>query len=300
MGRQISIVHLGLPAMASAMALVLAGCGGSGTTRIASIGSVPDAAATSDAGGGTGGGSGGGSGGGGSGNGNGSSGGTGGGSGPGGGTPTLAGPILVTAGNAVIGLGDKHAGLAGTINGKLPATGAVTGTVTAVLRKTGQTLVDLGNGRSAVLNTAGGVVGKLVTIDLGSGRVVGAPGQRGLIGVAALTPTQLVQAGVANPAGGGKLGAVGGTVGTIATTATGLLTGGQSGGGAGAPVTVVGGVVGKVQTATGGLLGGTGGTAPQGVGVTGLVGAGLTGVVKPGGAQAGAKAGGLLKLGRKP
>lgn len=121
----------------------------------------------------------------------------------------------------------------------------MTGKVTAVLRKTGQTLVDLGNGRSAVLDRAGGAIGQLVTIDVGNGRVVGAPTGSSLIGVSALTPTQLAQVTVANPA------TPVGQVATIANAATGALTGGN-------PVGSVAGVAGAV---TGALSGGSTGAS---------------------------------------
>lgn len=261
-----------LTLISSTLALALSACGSSGSTRIGAIGDVPPGSGGNTGNGDTGGGNtgNGDTGGGNTGGGNTGGGNTGGGNSGGGntgGTPSsipLAGPVLVTAGNTVIGLGDKHAGLAERVNGKLPAAGLVTGTVTAVLRKSGQTLVDLGNGQSAVLNRAGGAVGKLVTIDLGSGRVVGAPGATGLIGVAALTLTQVAGVSVANPAAGVTTGALG-KVGTIVSGTTGAVTdaiagglGGPSTGPTPQPAVTIPGVTGTIAgSVAGSVSGGT-------------------------------------------
>ena len=234
-------------ALIATLAMTLAACGSDGRSRIASIGST----AAEDGAGGTAGSSGSDTGS--AANGGGSAGsgtGSAGTSGMSGTSGMLGGPLLVTAGNTVIGVSDRHAGLADTINGKLPASGPLTGKVTAVLRRSGQTLVDLGNGRSVVLNKAGGAVGQLVSIDVGSGRVVGGSAGSSLIGVSALTPTQLASAAVNKP------GAASGAIGQVATIATPATTPGAGSVGGIAPgvvpattalpATPVGTVVGKV------------------------------------------------------
>lgn len=197
-------------------ALALAACGSNGHYRIASVGDVPGT--TADAGSGSGGdtststgtstgtsagtstGTSAGTamaanGGGAAASGTGSSGtGAGGGSASGtdattaGSTRSVAGPVLVSAGNAVIGVSGRNR-LATAVNGALPATTPVTGTVTAILRKTGQTLVELGNGQSVVLNKAGGTLGQVVALDLGSRTVVAAPSGSSLLGVGVASAT---------------------------------------------------------------------------------------------------------------
>ncbi len=248
----------------SAVALTLSACGSSGSYRIASIGDVPGGA-TADNGGGSGGG--GTSDGGGMGGGTGTGSGTGtGGTGTGGNGTAAVGPlgtVLVSAGNATIGLAGKHNALAETVNHTLPVATPVTGTVTGVLAKTGQTLVDLGGGRTAVLNSAKGILGEVVTLNLGSGNVVGASKGSSLLGVGVLSATpasgSLASVNLGTGAAGGGL--VGG------------LTGGLAGGGTG------GGVVNTVATTVNGVVGGVtgGGTAGGGTGVVGTVVNGVTG-----------------------
>ncbi len=274
--------------MVSALALTLSACGSSGSYRIASIGDVPGGA-TGDSGSGTGGGGtsdgggtpgGGGTGSGGTGGGGTGTGGTGtgtGGAGTGGTGTAAVGPlgtVLVSAGNATIGLAGKHNALAETVNHTLPVATPVTGTVTGVLAKTGQTLVDLGSGRTAVLNSAKGILGEVVTLNLGSGNVVGASKGSSLLGVGVLSATpasgSLASVNLGTGAAGGGLvggltgglaggGTSGGVVNTVATTVNGVVggvtsgvNGATAGGGTGVVGTVVNGVTGKA----GSLLGG--------------------------------------------
>ena len=96
----------------------------------------------------------------------------------------VAGPILVTAGNAVL-TGS------GTIAGATPdAAGLqlVSGTVTRVLDGTGTALIDLGNGQSAVARVAGATVGSVINVATPAGSLLPTNGQTGAVGVALLTP----------------------------------------------------------------------------------------------------------------
>ncbi|WP_336951983.1 hypothetical protein [Sphingobium aromaticivastans] len=194
----------------STLALLLSACESSGGLRVAGVGSgMPGAGSGSGSGSGTdtsggstsGGGATGGSGTGSSGSGNGGTGtgtGTGtGGTGSGtGGTTTTAGllqqvsPVLTTAGNAVLGVSDGQGNVTTPIATALPVAQPVTGTITRVLNDTGTVLVDAGAGRTLLLQGAQGVVGDLVSIDIG-GRTVtnGLDGTTGAIGIGVLGDT---------------------------------------------------------------------------------------------------------------
>ena len=265
----------------------LAACESSGSYRVASIGSVPGDTGSS---GGGGDGSGSGSGSGGTNNGGGSGGtgtgtgsGTGTGNGGGGGTGTaqagLVGKVLVTAGNTVIGAaGKQNALVTGVQNNVLTPVNA---TVTRILTKTGQTLVNLGSGQSLILNGTGGKLGDLLKIDLASARVIGAPSGSPLLGVSVLSPSvatgrlaavnvgnngPLVQLGNGTTGGTGVVSKVGGTV-------NGVLGGATAGGPATVPVT---GLVSNVSATVNGALGtsvGAGNTQANGtLGTNGLLG----------------------------
>lgn len=266
----LSIFHSPLKSLLLASAaLSLAACGGSGSYRVASVGSVAgtDGGSTSDAGNDTAGTGGTGSGSSGSTGSTGTTGGTGttSGTGSGGSTGTNAvGRVLVTAGNTVIGASGKHNALATKINGLAPGTTQITGTVTTVLRKSGESLVDLGNGQSLILNGAGGKVGEIVKIDLLSRTVTGASSGSRLLGVSVLSPTVATGtvAGV-NVGNSGPLLTVG-----SGSTASGVL----------APVNgVLAPVGGVLAPVTGGVTGGTGTTGATGH-VTGVVGGVLGGL----------------------
>jgi len=77
-------------------------------------------------------------------------------------------PPIVAAGNALLGPASQLAN-AGA------GAGLVDGTVSAVLLTTDQTLVQLSNGSTLLLNGVGGTLGDPVSIDLASGRVLGGP-----------------------------------------------------------------------------------------------------------------------------
>ena len=185
--------------LASTTILTLSACSSNGSTRFASVGQIPPGSASGGGSGGTGSSDSGGTGGNGLGSGSGTVGnGTGGpglggsDSGPedtgGGSSVSSAGTgLLVTAGNAVIGVASQHNAVAETVSHILPGTQPVTGTVTAILQDTGQTLVDLGNGQSVAVQSAAGIVGEIVRIDLANLKVVGAPDNSSLLGVGIAT-----------------------------------------------------------------------------------------------------------------
>ena len=171
----------------SALALLLSACETSGHSRYASVGTPPP---SPGGGGGSEDGSGGNPGGGNPGGGN--------GGGSGGGSSGLVAaaveqvtPVMVTAGNAVLGVSNGLEGVTTPIATALPVTQPVTGTITRVLQDTGTVLVDAGEGRTLLLQGAQGVVGDIVTIDLGSQSVItGLDGTPGAIGVGALGDAQ--------------------------------------------------------------------------------------------------------------
>ena len=90
-------------------------------------------------------------------------------------------PLIVASGNVLLG----RAGQLTMPIGPVATTGVVSGTVSAVLLTTGQTLVQLADGASVLLNGTGGALGDIVSIDLAQGQVVGGPNS--LIGVNVLT-----------------------------------------------------------------------------------------------------------------
>lgn len=273
-------VRLGVVASA---AMIVSACESTGSLRLASVGSVPDGSTASS-------GSSGGDGATSSSSGGSSSSSSGASGGPsGGGTSGSdsanalgAGKILVTAGNTVIGV----AGTTRKVNGgvSLPATGLVTGTVTRVLRKTGQTLVDIGQGNMLILGKAGGAVGDPLRIDLGSHTVVSAPNRSALLGAAVLSPAGsgnlvavplnraldltsgasggLLRSGLANGLSGSPTGGVAGSVSGSATAGGSATTTTPQTPVTGA-ATTVGGVAGGAVNATTGVLGGLGGTVTK-------------------------------------
>ncbi|WP_206240022.1 hypothetical protein [Novosphingobium terrae] len=112
-----------------------------------------------------------------------------------------AGPALVTAGNASLGLASGVDGATTTLASAVPITAPITGTVTRVLGDTGQVLVDTGNGKTLLLDGVQKVVGDAVTINLGNQAVTtSADGTPGAVGLSVLSPTQaqgtLASAGV--------------------------------------------------------------------------------------------------------
>jgi hypothetical protein len=325
-------------AACSAVALLLSACESTGSSRFAGVG-AGNPGSGSGSGGGSGGGTDGGAGGGSGGSGGGTGGGTG---GTGGGTGSGSGsgpgnvvtaaleqvsPVLVTAGNAVLGVSDGQGGLTTPIATALPVAQPVTGTITRILNDTGTVLVDAGEGRTLLLQGAQGVVGDLVTIDVGGRNVTnGLNGTAGAIGVGVLGGTQPVgtvaSVGVLN-AGNTALATVNGLANVSVTNVTaptggvannllnvalggnqllgtgdpalvnasllpgGLALPGTGSGGLPATGPVTGTVGAVVQSATG-LLGGTGATGALGSTVQQVTGS----VLAPIGVSAGATTGG--------
>ena len=305
-------------AACSAVALLLSACESTGSSRFAGVG-AGNPGSGSGSGGGSGGGTDGGTGGGtggGSGGPGGGTGGTGGGAGGGAGSGSGSGsgnvvtaaleqvsPVLVTAGNAVLGVSDGQGGLTTPIATALPVAQPVTGTITRILNDAGTVLVDAGEGRTLLLQGAQGVVGDLVTIDVGGRNVTnGLNGTAGAIGVGVLGGTQptgtVASVGVLN-AGNTALATVNGLANVSVTNVTaptggvannllnvalggnqllgtgdpalvnasllpgGLALPGTGSGGLPATGPVTGTVGAVVQSATG-LLGGTGATGALG------------------------------------
>lgn len=260
--------------LASLGVFSLAACDSSGSYRVASVGTT----AVADTGsGGTGDGAGG-TAGGGTGSGSGATAGTGSG---GTGSGALGGNLLAASGNAVLGLANAQTGLTAGLG--VPADGVVSGTVNKILGATGQTLVQLGNGSTLILDGKGGALGSLVSIDLGQGKVIGgSSGASPLIGVnvlarnpstgqlatvSAATANNLVSVTVPNGQGGNLLNvSVPGNLGNATGGTGGLLNGVTGGTGANANVT------GAVNS------------------TLGTVNATVNGVVNPQGASAGATA----------
>ena len=266
--------------MVSATALALAACSGQHSYRLAAVGDVPSGSAAADTAstdGGSATGSDGGSGstggstmGGGATAGNGA-GGTGTGMAAGSSRRVPGGNVLVSAGNATMGLAGRSDRIGGRVNGLTPAATPVAGTVTRVINRTGQTLVDLGNGRTAVLRSARGTVGEVVTLDLGRRSVVGAGRGSSLLGVGVLsaTPAQgsLGSVNVANgvPLARPNIGTGAGGV----TGVVGAVTGGSvSGGGVAGPVTTA--LPATTPAATLPVVGSVTGTAKAGGGSQGV------------------------------
>lgn len=294
-------LHYAKFGLVASAALVVSACESTGSLRLASVGNVPDGTASSSSSGGGDTASSSSSGGSGASSGGGSTASSGGGTGSSssGGQGALgASNILVTAGNTVIGVAGTTDALTGGV--LLPAVGTVTGTVTRVLKDTGQTLVDIGQGNTLILGKAGGLVGDLLRIDLGSQTVIGAPDKSPLLGVGVLSPSgsgnlvavSLGQAldltanatgGLLNNGGTGLLNGVTGTVSNVVSGVTGGdLTGGLTGSvgattttpagttNAGATTAVTGTLSGVTNT-VGGVVNGVTNTA------TGILGAGTTG-----------------------
>ena len=198
-------------AACSAAALLLSACESNGGARFAGVGagSPGSGSGSGSGGGGTDGGStGGGSTGGGSTGGGGT--GTGSGTGAGGSTGSGSGgtgtgssgstlstalqqvsPVLVTAGNAVLGVADGQGNVTTPIATALPVAQPVTGTITRVLTDTGTVLVDAGEGRTLLLQGAQGVVGDVVSINVADRTITtGLNGTTGAIGLGTLGDTQ--------------------------------------------------------------------------------------------------------------
>ena len=92
------------------------------------------------------------------------------------GTPPSAPPLIVASGNVLLGPAGQLA-TGGALNG---AAGVVNGTVSAVLLTTTQTVIQLADGASLLVDGVGAALGDAVSIDLAQGQVVG--GAQSLVG----------------------------------------------------------------------------------------------------------------------
>lgn len=170
-----------------------------------------------------------GTGGGGTGTGGGGTGTGGGGTGTGGGgtdgtqTASGLGAVLVTAGNAVLAVGDTVAGVVQPVNEALPATTPITGTIVELDRSTGQALVDAGNGRQVLIDGLRGAVGDAVAITALNTNVTNPADGTSAIGLGVASDTQptgtIATAGVAT-AGRLVTATVNGIPGLLVTDAT--------------------------------------------------------------------------------
>ncbi|HEX6660293.1 MAG TPA: hypothetical protein VF067_00260 [Sphingomicrobium sp.] len=128
-------------------------------------------------------------------------------------------PLVVAAGNVLLG---ESASLASITPGA-QTSGVVDGTVSAVLLTSGQSLIELSDGSSLLINSVGGALGDAVSIDVGKGQVIGGPNS--LVGVSVLpsggTGGQLASATV----GGTSIGVGTGLVGKSTSAAGGLVSG---------------------------------------------------------------------------
>ncbi len=269
----------GLATVIAAGALV-AGCEGSSSYRVASVGDQSAAAQTGDPeamepmdGNGSGTGS------------NGSGSGSGSGSGTGGsqtGQSDALGKVLITAGNVVLGVAQKQDAVTGKVNGLAPVTAPVTGKVTRLLTATGQSLVDIGNGRTVLVGGANNAIGRVVSLGIANRSLVGVSSGQSLVGVNLLTRTpvtgSLVTAGalagnslavvdvtkpssagalnVLSPTGGasGLTGAVGSTLSNVGSALPTGITGGLTGAASGSASTPGAGLLPGVNAAVGGTV----------------------------------------------
>ena len=87
------------------------------------------------------------------------------------GSPGVNPPLIVASGNVLLG----SAGQLATPGGTGSTVGVASGTVSAVLLTTSQTVVQLADGAAVLVDGVGGTLGDAVSIDLAQGQVVGGP-----------------------------------------------------------------------------------------------------------------------------
>ena len=93
------------------------------------------------------------------------------------GPPTPSPPLIVASGNVLLGPAGQLAIPGGALSS---AAGVVNGTVSAVLLTTSQTVVQLAEGPSLLVDGVGAALGEAVSIDVAKGQVVG--GAQSLVG----------------------------------------------------------------------------------------------------------------------
>ncbi|WP_428632328.1 hypothetical protein [Sphingopyxis sp.] len=206
----------------------------------------------------------------------------------------VIGGVLVKSGGLVNVIADRGLLLANAVDGRVPGGANIVGTVIGVVKATGVSLVQTGNGQQYLVDGLTAAPGQLITATIGKATALGSFGASPLLGASILSPGQ--QSGSLLTVGVGSAGQLvtlqPGTGGNLLGGVTGGLTGGNPGGSpVGSPVALVSNVVGTTTGAlsqvTGGVTGGTigGGTAANPVtgvvsGVTGTVG-GVLGGLKP-------------------
>jgi len=86
-------------------------------------------------------------------------------------SPAAESAIIAASGNVILGPASRLS--AG--QGSVAAGGTADGTVTQVLLSTGQTVVELAEGTSVIVDGLGGTLGDAVSVDLAQGQVIGGP-----------------------------------------------------------------------------------------------------------------------------
>lgn len=196
--------------------------------------------------------------------------------------PVISG-VLIKSGSLVNVVADKGLLLASAVDGKLPGSTPLVGTVIGVVKATGVSLVQTGEGKQYLVDGLAAAPGQLVTATIGKATIVGSPGASPLIGASILSPGQktgsLLTVGVGS---GGQLVTLGQGNGTL----LGGLGSHGTGNAAGQPTALVGnlvtGVTGKLGEIKGTPAGGSNaGDTNVVTGLTGTVTGALGGLGKP-------------------
>lgn len=192
----------------------------------------------------------------------------------------VIGGVLVKTGGLVNVVADRGLLLANAVDGKVPGGANLVGTVIGVVKATGVTLVQTGNGQQYLVDGLTAAPGQLITATIGKATALGSPNASPLIGASILSPGQkngsLLTVGVGSA--GQLVTLQPGTGGNLLGGVTGGLGGTTGGGAAGSPVTLVSNAVTATTGALGQVTGGATGGSQTGNPVTGVV-SGVTGTV---------------------
>lgn len=176
--------------------------------------------------------------------------------------PGALGPVLVAAGNAVLGAQGQTPALVSAVDRAVPGSVPIAGTVSQVIGSTGQALVDTGQGRTYLVDGLTAAVGQAVSLNVIDRNVLPGGGTP-LVGASVLSATQgsgsLATVGV--DAAGNLVKAVATPLGTDGAMISAVAPG-TTGGLRAAPGQVAGATVGGSQ-----LLGTAGGTPLVGASV---------------------------------
>jgi hypothetical protein len=180
--------------------------------------------------------------------------------------PGPLGPVLVTAGNAVLGAGSQTPTLVQAVDSTVPGSVPIAGTVVKVVEGTGQALVDAGNGNGYLVDGLTAAVGQAVSLNVLNKDVLPA-GSAPLAGVSLASATQNVGtlATVGADAAGNLVKAVVTPLGAGNGAAGAVLPGSTAG--ATAPLTNALGQVAGATVGTTQLLGSSGTTPLVGASV---------------------------------